>query len=73
MKIDELAKNTQTSAITSRIIQLVQKGLKDGFHEVDMVGQEFQSIYKGMKYIMYHKYLAEELKSYVHSITDSGK
>ena len=74
MTLDDLAKNVQTSAITLRIVQLAKLGLKNGFSEVDLTGYEFLSVYKGLKYHIYHRHLEpdkHELKSYVHSVVDS--
>jgi hypothetical protein len=68
MDIEELENEPQSAAITRRIAQLVKKGLSEGFSDVTFVGQEFQSIYKDLKYVMYHRQIELDTAPYVHSI-----
>ncbi|ELU04314.1 hypothetical protein CAPTEDRAFT_175223 [Capitella teleta] len=74
MDLEELESHPQTSAITRRIVKLVKKGLGEGFNDVTFVGQEFQSIYKDLKYVMYHRGIVDDGPlPYVHSILEARR
>ena len=72
MGLEELERTMTTSAITLRTIQLIRLGLAQGFDSVCLNTEEFQSVYKGLRYHLFHKKLPDEfeLTSYVHTVSD---
>ena len=60
MSLEELYKNTaEISPITHRMCRLLLSGLQNGFNEVDIKPKEMKSIYKGLKYKLYHRPLKD--------------
>lgn len=53
-KIQDLITDSQTSAMTHRVVDLLQAGLEHGFHKVVLASPEFKSIYKGVNYKLHH-------------------
>ena len=47
------------SPITHRMCQIFLFGLQHGFHKVDITFEEMESIYKGLKYKLYHRPLTD--------------
>jgi hypothetical protein len=71
MTIDELETNAQTSAITQQIIKLIRLGQRRGFEHVNLVAGTFQSVYKGLSFKIYNRWIPsseEEQQAYIHSI-----
>lgn len=60
MNIEDLKRISETTPITKRITNLVLLGLEKGFDQVDIVEEEMKSIYKGLKYHLYHRPIAWE-------------
>ena len=60
MSLEELYTNTaEISPITHRMCRLLLSGLQNGFNEVDIKPKEMKSIYKGLKYKLYHRPLKD--------------
>ncbi|XP_060064820.1 nucleoside diphosphate-linked moiety X motif 6-like [Ylistrum balloti] len=56
MNIHELHEGCKSVApITRRILDLAMYGLKEGFHNVDLYAVDMQSVYKGLRYKLYHR------------------
>ena len=68
--VDELARSAKSSAVTLRVLQLVSKGLADGFDTVSFKGEVFKSVFKGQKFKMFNRPVGE-LKDYASDILDS--
>ena len=72
MKLSELESSVQTSAITQRIISLIRVGQKHGFDYVTLKSDIFHSVYKGLKFKIYNRWLPSdeggEEKEYIHSV-----
>ena len=69
MDIDQLAANVKSSAITLRVLQLVSKGLQEGFDTVTFRDEEFKSVYKGKKYKLFNRPV-EKLTDYAFDVVD---
>ena len=54
MKIKDLAADSDTSAITQRVVQLLNYGYSHGFNKITLTNEEFISVYKGKKYKLHH-------------------
>ncbi|XP_071124671.1 nucleoside diphosphate-linked moiety X motif 6-like [Mytilus edulis] len=56
MSLEELhANTTDISPITHRTCQIMLHGIKHGFDNVDIRFKEMKSVYKGLKYKLYHR------------------
>ncbi|XP_033743589.1 nucleoside diphosphate-linked moiety X motif 6-like [Pecten maximus] len=56
MNIQELHEGSKSVApITRRILDLALYGLKEGFHNVDLYAEDMESIYRGLRYKLYHR------------------
>lgn len=56
MDLQELYTNTaDISPITHRMCQILLFGLKNGLDRVDIRAEEMKSVYKGLKYKLYHR------------------
>lgn len=56
MSLEELhANTTDISPITHRMCQIMLHGIKHGFDNVDIRFKEMKSVYKGLKYKLYHR------------------
>ncbi len=53
-KIDEFESEPRTSALTRRVLQLLNVGLKQGFDKVTLQSIKCRSIHKGIDYQMNH-------------------
>ena len=69
--VDELAANVKSSAITLRVLQLVQKGLDQGFDHVTFTGEKFKSVYKGKTYQLFNRPV-EKLTDYAFGVADDS-
>ena len=54
MKIEHLQADSQTSAMTHRVVELLKTGLEYGFDKVVLACPEFKSVYKGVRYKLHH-------------------
>jgi len=72
MKLSDLESSVQTSAITQRMITLIRVGQKHGFDYVTLKSGIFHSVYKGLQFKIYNRWLpsdeSEEEKCYLHSV-----
>lgn len=57
--LEELAKTSDTTPITSRVAQMLLYGLKHGFHHIDLTMEEIPAVYTGMFYQLYHRPLLQ--------------
>ena len=57
MDIDELLNNPEISHITIQTVNVIKRGIKDGFDKVHLPAKQFQSVYKGKMFKMYHRCL----------------
>lgn len=55
MGISQLCEAINKSSITHMGVQLVLRGLEQGFHQVDIKSHTHKSIYKGLKYQLFHR------------------
>ncbi|XP_069131047.1 nucleoside diphosphate-linked moiety X motif 6-like [Argopecten irradians] len=56
MNIHELYEGSKSVApITKRILDLAMYGLKEGFHNVDVYAEDMESVYRGLRYKLYHR------------------
>ncbi|KAL5012283.1 hypothetical protein ScPMuIL_010834 [Solemya velum] len=51
----DLGKSADITSITLRIIQLLEFGLLGGFSHIDLKSEEIASVYKGLKYTLFHR------------------
>ena len=72
MHIDELENCMSTSAITMRVLQLVRHGLQNGFNEVELGYDEFDSVYLGLKYRLFSRNVPglPPIKNYLKHLTE---
>ncbi|XP_074651153.1 nucleoside diphosphate-linked moiety X motif 6-like [Tubulanus polymorphus] len=62
MDIQSFSEQPNGPALLKRFSSLIEYGLHEGFHKIDLQYTEFQSIYKGLKYKMFHANLPENWK-----------
>ncbi|KAK7922614.1 hypothetical protein WMY93_009516 [Mugilogobius chulae] len=55
LQLEELAKTSDTTPITSRVARLLLYGLKHGFNHIDLTMEEMPAVYSGMFYQLYHR------------------
>lgn len=60
LDLAELAKTSETTPITSRVAKLLLRGLKDGFHHIDLTMEELPAVYSGMFFQLYHRPLPQK-------------
>ena len=70
-EVEELAKNVQSSAVTLRVLQLVSRGLEQGFDSVTFQGEVFKSVFKGQTYKLFNRPV-EKLTDYASDIIYSS-
>ncbi|XP_048045200.1 nucleoside diphosphate-linked moiety X motif 6 isoform X1 [Megalobrama amblycephala] len=59
LDLNELAKTSETTPITSRVAKLLVYGLEKGFHNIDLTMEQLPAVYSGMFYQLYHRRLPE--------------
>ena len=57
MRIDELAVSKETTKLSRRTATLLLHGLKHGFDAIDIGMEEFDSVYPGLTYKLFHRHL----------------
>ena len=55
LQLEELAKTSETTPITSRVARLLLYGLERGFENIDLTMEEMPAVYSGMFYQLYHR------------------
>ncbi|XP_072291113.1 nucleoside diphosphate-linked moiety X motif 6 [Eucyclogobius newberryi] len=55
LHLEELAKTSETTPITSRVARLLLDGLEHGFNRIDLTMEEMPAVYSGMFYQLYHR------------------
>ena len=72
ISLDELQANAQKSAITLRAINMVRRGLRDGFDSITLDVDTCKSVYKGMTFKVHNPRVegvgTEDENNYLHSL-----
>ena len=74
--LEDLSLSSDTSAVTQRVVQLLRLGMSEGFDKVELTGEKFKSVYKGLVFQMFNRSLLKTETSvgpHQHSITDAHK
>ncbi|KAM9740784.1 nucleoside diphosphate-linked moiety X motif 6 [Menidia menidia] len=55
LDLAELARTRETTPITSRVANLLMRGLQDGFQQVDLPMEQLPAVHPGRVYQLYHR------------------
>jgi hypothetical protein len=65
MDIADMRKQSNFSAFTDRLTSMAIYGVQHGFQELDITYEEMKSVYKGLRYKLYHRPIPTDSQSKV--------
>ncbi|KAK6173402.1 hypothetical protein SNE40_016860 [Patella caerulea] len=55
MHISDIKQEVESSSLTKRLADMMEFGLANGFDKIDIHCEEMKSVYKGLKFKLYHR------------------
>ncbi|CAG5988815.1 unnamed protein product [Menidia menidia] len=63
LDLAELARTRETTPITSRVANLLMRGLQDGFQQVELPMEQLPAVHPGRVYQLYHRPMPSQEQS----------